>query len=1459
MKVHVMYLTRIILCILVTLLVIMLGLTPTTQDATASTRHGYAHTYVPKAQRWKRLRAIKVLLIAMLTQWGQRWTPWETTWHEYKARCARRRWHQHAIKVATLLREEQPTTDSKTQWWCRPPPWHGSRQLHVEQVLSDTRTNSEGERIRVNVTHFDTDAESRSIGIDNRCSACISHDINDFDGPLRKVNRVIKGFGGQNTYEVYQGTIVWHWYDNQGQIHKFRIPNSYYVPKGHVRLLSPQHWARTQLGSKIKHARGTGETTTATKSTLFWNNGANQLDVMISERDNCATFYLAPGFNNFAMFCQECRIDYNESMQSPIHACDTQVVSDDEDDDIDVTESPNRTTVRRKPTLWSRLTGLPFGRRRAQEEARDDTETPTTTNFNLNGPTRSDTKPPVVIEEEEDRQPTTAASELLRYHHRFGHVSFAKLQNMAKQNIIPRRLAECQVPACSACLFAKATRRQWRSKRRRDWTSTNNATAPGQVVSVDQLVSPTPGLIAQMTGKLTTKRYRYATVYVDQYSGLSYVYLQKTADADETIAGKKAFEAYASQFGVKVSAYHADNGIFRANKWVDECRANRQTLTFAGVNAHHSNGLAERRIRSLQDLTRSQLIHMDRRWRMQSTVNLWPYALRMSCEAINETPNLKRKDGLSPMQLFSGSSVQTNTKHWMPFGCPVYVLENALQTGRGIHHKWEYRSKVGIYLGRSPYHGRNVALVLDRMTGLVSPQFHVAFDPSFRTVREDEFHTTWQRKAGFLATKKTAPSAKKKRPSSESIFRRNEELQEPEGALAKETSTTARPAKRRKTSDPASEAEVPATNEEAGNTRVHANDSHLATQEDSTRPDQSGRQRERTTTHTERNATSDDGQPADESRADGTQQTPPTQIIEAMMAELSKATAGDIQGEIFVLQAMFPNYAGLPELDPLQVFKATADPDTMYHHQAMKEPDAEQFKKAMQKEWDDQLQNGNFTVVHRSEVREGVPVLPAVWQMKRKRDIRTRQIKKYKARLNIDGSRMKYGQHYDQTYAPVASWNSIRTLLILSALHNWHTRQIDYVLAFPQAPVEREIYMEIPRGFSIREGNTKDYVLRLHRNVYGQKQSSRVWYKYLSDILINKVGFKRSEVDECVFYRGNVMYVLYTDDSILAGPDLDEVNKAIEDIKRAKLNITIEGDIQDFLGVNIDRKPDGSIHLTQPHLIDQIIQDLKMPENTGSRTTPAASSKLLSRHSKSDDFDNSFNYRSVIGKLNYLEKGSRPDIAYITHQCARFSTCPKKEHGEAIRWVARYLKGTRDKGMILKPTAERGLEVFVDADFAGNWDQDETDDRDTARSRHGYLIMYAGCPILWKSQLQTEVALSSTESEYTGISYALRDAIPIISLFKEMLSEGIPIDATAARVHCRVFEDNTGALEIAKVAKFRPRTKHLNCRLHHFRSYVDNGEISIHKIDTLEQPADLLTKPLNEDAVAKFRKMIMGW
>ena len=398
------------------------------------------------------------------------------------------------------------------------------------------------------------------------------------------------------------------------------------------------------------------------------------------------------------------------------------------------------------------------------EELKDTDQDPTPRSFNLDGPMTSDLEHvPNIIMDEEDRITETPTAKLLRRHYDMGHISFDKLQQMAKQRVLPHHLSNCAIPVCSACQYAKATRRPWRTKiAMRDKDITLPST-PGQVVSVDQLVSPIPGLIAQMTGFITKQRYKYVTVYIDQFSSFSFVYLQRTASAQETLQSKQAMEQYAQARNITIKAYHADNGIFKAKEWVQECHDARQQLIFVAVGAHHANGKAEHRIRELQEFARTQLLHANRRWPNAITPNLWPYALHHANDCVNNTPNLQDATKQLPHQLFTSTTVMINKKHWRPFGCPVFVLEEQLQSGRP-YQKWRQRAHVGIYLGQSPIHNQNVALVLHRNTGHVSPQFHVKFDPSFHTVQQDKLECTWQQAMYFIQpppekqiTKQTKP------------------------------------------------------------------------------------------------------------------------------------------------------------------------------------------------------------------------------------------------------------------------------------------------------------------------------------------------------------------------------------------------------------------------------------------------------------------------------------------------------------------------------------------------------------------------------------------------------------------------------------------------------------------------------------------------------------------------------
>ena len=167
--------------------------------------------------------------------------------------------------------------------------------------------------IYANVVNFDTD--SHAIGLDDRCTACISNWIEDFDGQVTKTNRTIKAFAGGRVPNVYPGTVLWKWLNDERKRFKFRIPHSYYVPDGGCRLLSPQHWANTQY--KIANAETSfGETTLQDKSILFW--GGNKLTIPLGKEDNVATFTTAPDYDKCELFCQKAEFTKDGEIMHPI-------------------------------------------------------------------------------------------------------------------------------------------------------------------------------------------------------------------------------------------------------------------------------------------------------------------------------------------------------------------------------------------------------------------------------------------------------------------------------------------------------------------------------------------------------------------------------------------------------------------------------------------------------------------------------------------------------------------------------------------------------------------------------------------------------------------------------------------------------------------------------------------------------------------------------------------------------------------------------------------------------------------------------------------------------------------------------------------------------------------------------------------------------------------------------------
>jgi hypothetical protein len=182
---------------------------------------------------------------------------------------------------------------------------------------------------------------------------------------------------------------------------------------------------------------------------------------------------------------------------------------------------------------------------------------------------------------------------------------------------------------------------------------------------------------------------------------------------------RQAFEHFVKQHGICLLHYQCDNGQFADNAFKNSCSAKWQKLTFFMVNAHFQNGIAEKAIRDLRESAWKQLLHVCQCWPAAIHLALWPYALRSTVHLHNTLPVLE--DGTSRLEHFSSIRIGSKMKHHHAFGCPVFALENDLAAGSLIPH-WSPCVCLGVNLGSSPSHTRNVNLVLNLHTGCVSPQ-----------------------------------------------------------------------------------------------------------------------------------------------------------------------------------------------------------------------------------------------------------------------------------------------------------------------------------------------------------------------------------------------------------------------------------------------------------------------------------------------------------------------------------------------------------------------------------------------------------------------------------------------------------------------------------------------------------------------------------------------------------------
>ena len=534
----------------------------------------------------------------------------------------------------------------------------------------------------------------------------------------------------------------------------------------------------------------------------------------------------------------------------------------------------------------------------------------------------------------------------------------------------------------------------------------------------------------------------------------------------------------------------------------------------------------------------------------------------------------------------------------------------------------------------------------------------------------------------------------------------------------------------------------------------------------------------------------------------------------------------------------------------------TINEEPRSYNEAVASDEQEEWRGAMQRELNSLKENDTYTL---TELPEGRRAIRCKWVFKCKVDEQG-DTTRFKARLVAMGFSQAEGLDYNETFAPVANYKSVRLLLALATQFNLTLTQYDIETAFLNGKLTEEIYMQQPPGFA--EPGQENKVWRLERALYGLKQASRVWHLDLSDTLVNDFKFKSCETDPCVYiYRKDesvAIMAVVVDDLIFADND-PQLRQRLESVLKHKYKTTCLGQLKWCLQMHVQRDAAaGTLKLDQRLLTDKILQRFQMndckpaatPMEVGalhSKTLEDANDK--NQESDNDDKNEESNtlYKSAVGALQYLALNTRPDIAFAVNVVSRFAAKPARHHWQAVKRIMRYLAGTRDTGIIYKRTGNDGdgrplLHGYADADWGG--------DTETRRSTTGYAFVVANGPVSWRSKLQHTVALSTAEAEYLAAGDAAQEALWLRATLAELgfAQEGATV----------IFEDNQGCIAMTINSGQHQRTKHIDIRHHFLKQLVSDNKVLLSYLPTDAMLADIFTKPLAKPRFTALRDSLLG-
>ncbi|CAL1401782.1 unnamed protein product [Linum trigynum] len=306
-------------------------------------------------------------------------------------------------------------------------------------------------------------------------------------------------------------------------------------------------------------------------------------------------------------------------------------------------------------------------------------------------------------------------------------------------------------------------------------------------------------------------------------------------------------------------------------------------------------------------------------------------------------------------------------------------------------------------------------------------------------------------------------------------------------------------------------------------------------------------------------------------------------------------------------------------------------------------------------------------------------------------------VERFKVRLVANGYNQVYGIDYCDTFSPVAKLTSVKMLLAIASIQNWHLHHMDVNNAYLNDDLDEVVYMELPPRLK-EKTELRGKVCRLKKFLYGLKHASRMWYAKLTKTLLAH-GFKQSN-DDCSIFLSTVenslvVIIVYVEDIVIGSICL----KAVEAVKRMlKFVFKMKdlGDLKYFLGLEIN-KVNGGIHVSQRKYCIELLREAGFEECKPAKT-PSGVKQVLSAQD-GEPFHDISKFKHLLGQLQYLNT-TRPDITYAVQQLYQYQDSPTTVHFKALQRVFRYLKNAPGQGLFYPSNSSIQITDYSDLDWA---------------------------------------------------------------------------------------------------------------------------------------------------------------